>query len=136
MGGGVQYFIYVKLFGKYLFPSAASFAAKAMQAKLADKTGQVIVLKQVALDQFIHHPFMLFPAFYQVKEFIEGGTPQEAWAKFRANQWEDLKICWATWIPAFLFNFSFCPMWMRVPFVAIVSFFFTCVLSAKRGAPQ
>ena len=28
-----------------------------------------------------HHPFILYPAFYQVKEFIEGGTPSEGVAK-------------------------------------------------------
>ncbi|CAK0899062.1 unnamed protein product, partial [Prorocentrum cordatum] len=52
------------------------------------------------------------------------------------NWGEDLRVCWATWIPVFLFNFSFCPLWMRVPVVAAVSFGFTAVLSAMRGAPQ
>ena len=59
-----------------------------------------------------HHPFILFPAFYQVKEFIEGGTPSEGrehptlertksnsqpssgWRKFRQNQVQDLDLEW------------------------------------------
>lgn len=134
--GGVQYFIYVHLFARRWFPDAMSFAAKTWREKLMDRVGQRTVLKQVFLDQFVHHPFILYPAFYQVKEFIEGGTPSEGWRKFRHNQVEDLKLTWSVWIPVFLLNFSFSPLWMRVPVVAIVSFGFTTALSCLRGAPE
>eukprot|EP00971_Amphidinium_carterae_P194790 3865241-Amphidinium_carterae.1 len=163
--GGVQYGIYVKLFGERLFPSAcvarhaqtfhrfvsfryfqlclclaprmggvhswqdlarcavrlwcarvcactgaASFAAKPIREKLTDRHGQLVVLKQIFLDQVrvrhrsackdaptectkgieqrvgqrtcrhgvsaaIHHPFVLFPAFYQVKDDHVWRTP-------------------------------------------------------------
>eukprot|EP00439_Symbiodinium_sp_Y106_P017879 s2608_g2.t1 len=73
--GGVQYFIYVHLFARRWFPMAEAFAAKPWRAKLADRVGQRNVLAQVFFDQFVHHPFLLYPAFYQVKELIEGGTP-------------------------------------------------------------
>ena len=63
----------VDLFAKRLFPSAAAFVAKPLRDRLADRAGQLTVVKQVALDQFIHHPFVLFPAFYCVKESIERG---------------------------------------------------------------
>ncbi|CAE8614460.1 unnamed protein product, partial [Polarella glacialis] len=69
--GGVQYFLYVHLFTRRLFPTASAFAAKPLREKIADTAGQGIVLQQVFVDQFVHHPFFLFPAFYQVKEFIE-----------------------------------------------------------------
>ena len=139
--GGVQYFIYVHLFARVLFPSAAAFVAKPVVERLADRAGQMVVLKQVALDQFIHHPFVLFPAFYCVKEGIEQGivsaaTARTAIAKYRSNMFEDLRVCWTTWIPAFLFNFSVCPLWARVPFVAVVSFGFTSYFSFLRGGPQ
>ncbi|CAK9059084.1 unnamed protein product [Durusdinium trenchii] len=134
--GGVQYFVYVHLFARRWFPDAMSFAAKSWREKLADRQGQRTVLKQVFLDQFVHHPFILFPAFYQVKEFIEGGTASEGWRKFRQNQVEDLKLTWSVWIPVFMLNFSFSPIWMRVPVVAIVSFGFTTALSCLRGAPE
>merc|ERR1719159_574472 len=39
--GGVQYFIYVKLFAKHLFPSAPAFVAKPFREKLADRAGQL-----------------------------------------------------------------------------------------------
>ena len=168
--GGVQYFIYVHLFARVLFPSAAAFVARPVADRLADRAGQLVVLKQVALDQFLHHPFVLFPAFYCVKEGIEKGSfgvgdVQAALAKYRMNLTEDLRVCWQTWIPAFLFNFSVCPLWARgarlaisnsvpshppaplttsrvrpsarsVPFVAAVSLGFTTYFSFLRGKPQ
>ena len=57
-------------------------------------------------------------------------------SKYRNNVWEDCKICWQTWVPAFLFNFSVCPLWARIPFVACVSLGFTTYFSFLRGRPQ
>ena len=36
-----------------------------------DKAGQLTVAKQVFIDQFVHHPFFFFPAFYSVKALVE-----------------------------------------------------------------
>mmetsp|Transcript_104485 Transcript_104485/g.204933 ORF Transcript_104485/g.204933 Transcript_104485/m.204933 type:complete len:229 (+) Transcript_104485:99-785(+) len=134
--GGVQYFIYVRLFAQRFFPGAVAFAAKPLREKLADRAGQATVVKQVVLDQFVHHPFVLFPAFYQVKEFVEGGTPRDGFRKFWKNWGEDCRVCWSIWIPAFLINFSCSPLWLRVPFVAVVSFGFTILFSTMRGARE
>eukprot|EP00452_MALV-II_sp_L67-6_P000149 gene149-152_t len=139
--GGVQYGLYVKCFGR-LFPHAEAFALKPLAAKLLDRAGQKNVVKQVILDQFVHHPFGLFPAFYTLKTGMEtdfslgwNGTVRRAMALYRENWREDLMWCWRVWIPAFLLNFSFCPMWLRVPFVAAVSFGWTMLLSFLRGDP-
>ena len=107
--GGVQYFIYNILFPRILFPSAAAFVAKPLSQRLRDPAGLLTVCKQVALDQFVHHPFVLFPAFYCVKEFIETCSPsadsvRAALLKYRANAWDDCKVCWQWWIPTFLVN--------------------------------
>lgn len=61
--GGVQYAIYVPLFGR-LFPRTASFVAKPFREKLKDTRGILGTMAQVFLDQAVHHPFMYFPAFY------------------------------------------------------------------------
>jgi len=139
--GGVQYFVYNTLFTRVLFPSAGKFVAKPFRQKLADTAGQVTVVKQVFLDQFVHHPFVLFPAFYTTKQFMEdgkfdGSTVPIALQKYAQNYQADLLACWTTWVPAFLVNFSICPLWARVPFVAVISFGFTAYMSATRGAPQ
>ena len=141
--GGVQYFIYSHLFPRVLFPSAAQFVTKPLSARLADRAGQADVIKQVVLDQFVHHPFVLFPCFYIVKEHVEqalaapsADAVATALQKCSANWLADCKLCWQTWVPAFLFNFSVCPIHMRIPFVAVVSFGFTAVWSFRRGARQ
>jgi hypothetical protein len=139
--GGVQYFIYVHLFSRVLFPSVAKFVAKPMAQRLTDVHGQLTVLKQVALDQFVHHPFVLFPCFYCVKEGIERGnlevdTVKTALAKYRANMVSDCVFCWQWWVPTFLLNFSIAPLHMRVPITAAVSFAFTSLFSLRRGARQ
>ena len=133
--------MYVHLFSRVLFPSAAAFVAKPLQERLRDRVGQITVVKQVALDQLVHHPFVLFPAFYCVKETIEDGRLgwkqlESARGKYVANVQEDCLVCWKTWVPAFLFNFSVMPIWLRVPFVAVVSFGFTTYFSFLRGKPQ
>jgi hypothetical protein len=61
--GGVQYMIYVPLFGR-LFPRTAAFVAKPFREKVKDTKGILGTLAQVFLDQAVHHPFMYFPAFY------------------------------------------------------------------------
>merc|ERR1711924_349113 len=88
------------LFTQRLFPTASTFVAKPLREKLADTAGQKVVVAQVGLDQFIHHPFILFPAFYQLKEFIEGGTPEAGFRKYMNNIAQDCKVCWACWVPA------------------------------------
>ena len=64
--GGVQYAIYVPIFGR-LFPNAASFAAKSLREKVRDTKGQLALGAQVFLDQCVHHPLMYFPVFYMTK---------------------------------------------------------------------
>lgn len=58
--GGVQYAIYVNLFGR-MFPQAASFAAKSLAEKIKDVRGIAALGAQVFLDQFVHHPLLYFP---------------------------------------------------------------------------
>lgn len=140
--GGVQYLIYSHLFPRVLFPSAATFVAKPFAERLADRAGQQVVAQQVALDQFLHHPLVLFPCFYIVKEHVElSATPALSVArtglqKYATNVWDDCLFCWRTWVPAFFVNFSVCPIHMRIPFVAAVSFGFTAFFSIRRGERQ
>jgi hypothetical protein len=49
------------------------------------------------------------------------------------NAHEDLPAIWSLWVPAQLVNFGFSPLWLRVPFVAVVSAIWTAFVSVKRG---
>lgn len=132
--GGVQYAIYVNLFGR-MFPNAAAFAAKSIRDKLRDPRGMFNTVAQVFLDQCVHHPLMYFPVFYCIKESVVKEEPNyvECLQEYRQNFWEDLFALWKIWVPATFLNFSFMPMWGRIPTVASVSLLWTCVLSTMRG---
>lgn len=132
--GGVQYAIYVPLFGR-IFPRAATFAAKPLREKLRDAKGIAALFGQVFLDQFVHHPLLYFPAFYGTRELVMSESPDlgRAMATYADNAREDLSALWKVWVPSTLLNFAFMPMWARIPWVAGTSLLWTCVLSAMRG---
>ena len=132
--GGVQYTLYVPVFGR-LFPNAAAFAAKPVAQKIKDVRGMMNLAAQTFLDQCVHHPLMYFPAFYCTKEFVMAEKPDlgRVLSDYRKNMKEDLAALWKIWVPATMVNFAFMPMHYRIPFVAGVSLLWTCVLSTMRG---
>jgi hypothetical protein len=87
----------------------------------------------VFLDQAVHHPLLYFPCFYTLRGAIEGSTVSSSLSKCSNDMFENLKALWMIWVPAQLFNFSFVPVHLRVPFVAGVSFVWCVVLSGLRG---
>jgi predicted amino acid-binding ACT domain protein len=132
--GGVQYTLYVPIFGR-LFPNAASFAAKPLAQKMKDVKGMMNVTAQVFLDQCVHHPLMYFPAFYCTKEIVMSEKPDipKVLRQYQKNMSEDLAALWTIWVPLTFINFAFMPMHFRIPFAAGVSLLWTCVLSTMRG---
>jgi predicted amino acid-binding ACT domain protein len=132
--GGIQYALYVPIFGR-LFPNAAAFAAKPIAQKLGDAKGMMQLFAQVFLDQCLHHPFFYFPAFYCTKELVMAKNPDlpKVIAEYRVNMKEDLLALWKIWVPGTLINFAFMPMHLRIPFAAGISLVWTCILSAMRG---
>jgi hypothetical protein len=52
------------------------------------------------LDQFIHHPFLYFPAFYLMRGGMAGEAPAASLDKYREDAWENLKALWMVWVPA------------------------------------
>jgi len=130
--GGVQYSLYVPIFGR-LFPGAAAYAAKPLGQKIADVAGSRSMMAQVVLDQFVHHPLAYFPAFYSLKEVVNGGSISDGLAKYSKNYQEDLVALWKLWVPSTIINFTFMPMHMRIPWVATTSLLWTCILSYMRG---
>lgn len=132
--GGVQYALYVPIFGR-LFPNAAKFAAKPIREKVKDTKGLIALCGQVFLDQFVHHPLMYFPVFYGTRELVMSDKPDlmRCMKQYRENMAEDLVACWKIWVPSTFANFAFMPMWARIPWVAGTSLVWTCILSAMRG---
>ena len=132
---GRQYWLQVRAFGRW-FPNAAEFAAKPLQAKLCDRAGQLMVLKQVFIDLFVNHPLTYFPSFYFLQQSLRTGSPH-GWAeRYTCNLQDDLWALWRFWIPVQIVNFSCCPLTMRIPFVATLSLAWTCILSCMRGSDR
>ena len=130
--GAWQYALFVKFMPR-LCPRALEFAGKPWREKLADKNGIKQLFLQCFVENGINNPFLHFPIFYAVQEWIAERPISGAYDKFKSNFWEDVPRCWAVWVPAQLFNFGFSPAWFRVPFVAFVSAGWTCILSLTRG---
>jgi len=132
--GGVQYALYVPVFGR-IFPNAAKFAAKPIREKVKDVKGLGALCGQVFLDQFVHHPLLYFPVFYGTRELVMSEKPDlmKAMTTYKQNMTEDLVALWKIWVPTTFINFAFMPMWARIPWVAGTSMLWTCVLSAMRG---
>jgi len=133
--GAWQYLLFVKIMPR-IVPGATAFIEKPLRAKLQDWPGMRGVLIQNFIENGINNPILFFPIFYSLKEFIEGGNVKEGLAKYKLHYKEDVIAIWKLWIPAQLFNFAFSPMWLRVPFVAFVSAFWTSYISITRGAPE
>lgn len=138
--GCFAYFLYVPCF-KAWFPRTATFASLPLRQKLRDRAGLRQLGGQLAIDQFLHIPLLYYPVFYVLKEGVETGTVSTMTArtglrKYAANAVPDNIAQWCLWIPAQAVNFAICPMWLRVPFVAGVSFCWTIYLSLTRGDPD
>ena len=134
-----QYALFVKLMPR-LVPGAARFAAKPIREKLTDRAGIRGLFLQLFVENGINNPLVYFPTFYTIKAMLDENTydlrtsiPRgiETW---KTNFSTDVPAILKVWVPAQLFNFAFSPMWMRVPFVAAVSFGWTCYVSFRRGA--
>merc|ERR1711879_950850 len=114
------------------------------------KAGQKDLLKQVALDNFGHNPFLYFPLFYSVREVVQANFEEEgeveeeadlpglrdlvhrAMGKYRENMVVDNLRASALWIPGGLIVYSV-PLWLRMPSSHGISLAWTMAMSFFRG---
>tara|TARA_B100000513_G_scaffold117719_1_gene51734 strand:- start:1336 stop:2157 length:822 start_codon:yes stop_codon:yes gene_type:complete len=90
---------------------------------------------KVALDQFVHAPFLFFPFFYCVDAAVQGRPIIEHTARrYRAEIVATLQANWCLWLPAMFVAFKLVPTHLRVPYVSAVSFVWTSIMSALQGS--
>ena len=134
--GAFQYWLYAHLFIR-MFPAAARFGEHAtLAARLRDRDGLKALAGQTFLGNFVHIPFLFFPAFYLTQEVVQRGSEASATAALRryaTNCADDLYSAWVIWIPGHAVFFSL-PVWLRLPTNHAMSFAFVCVLSLMRGS--
>jgi len=155
--GMAQWFFYISLFSR-LCPEAMTFASESLAVKLTDTVGQEDLAIQVIVDQFIISPFIYFPIFYILKEFlhrcleprqmgadddpnkadkVKDNRPlvMRAMSNYGGNFWVDNLLSLSIWLPADIFIFMV-PMVMRMPLDHAVAFVWTMILSVMRGAAK
>lgn len=122
--------------------NAVAFTAKPLAEKMKDFRGMREVAVQVLIENGINNPFLYFPTFYTIKSMLEMNTYDLTVAfpmgvqRAKENFMIDVPAILKVWVPAQIFNFTFSPLWFRVPFVACVSFGWTCYVSFLRGAME
>ena len=128
MGGG-QYWVYVTLL-----------------PRLLPATTVPATLGKVALDQFIHVPFVFMPLFYCVDGMVLAAKPvddgpvlqQRDVLAYARKKWNDeivetMLANWKLWLPAQCVGFGIVPPHLRIPYVSCVSFVWTTILSLMQG---
>ena len=137
--GAIQWFVYVTAFGR-LCPNAIKFANMPFAEKMKFRAGQIDLVKQTLLDNFVHYTFIYFPVLYTFKELIQANDDQEsltevvgnALRKCKTNFVTDNLAMWSLWIPFDLIIYAV-PIWMRLPLNHGVSLVWTMILSWMRG---
>ena len=82
---------------------------------------------KIALEQFVHTPFLYFPAFFIIKKKIR---EPDAPATYTLASVDTLCTCWKVCIPAQWITFSVAGHW-RLPWVSSYALLFTMFLSFR-----
>eukprot|EP00747_Dinoflagellata_sp_TGD_P197747 gnl/TRDRNA2_/TRDRNA2_69515_c0_seq1.p1 gnl/TRDRNA2_/TRDRNA2_69515_c0~~gnl/TRDRNA2_/TRDRNA2_69515_c0_seq1.p1 ORF type:complete len:242 (+),score=15.96 gnl/TRDRNA2_/TRDRNA2_69515_c0_seq1:146-871(+) len=132
--GTMSWLVYISLFRR-LFPHAIVFSNRTWAGKLADRKGQLDVLKQTCFDNFAYVPFVFFPSFYVFKQVVQEteGSMRSAFDMYFKNFVTDNLSSCCFWVPMGLLVFSV-PAYTRMPVNHLLTFGWFSFLSWLRGA--
>jgi len=105
------------------------------------------VFSKICAQNFVADPFIFLPTFYCFKEVASAQQVQktlvptisvsqmvsQALRKYQQNCFSDLRNTWSLWIPGHFVTFGLCPIHLRLPWMAFLSFGYVLVLSGTRG---
>jgi hypothetical protein len=110
-------------------------------ALLGTDESWTLIFKEVLLDNLIFAPFLCLPVAYTFKTaFTSDDLSLDTFRKGLEKYFDDvttkglLTKYWTIWIPAQSLTFGVVPPHFRVPFVAVVSFFWIFILSTISSA--
>jgi len=137
--GASCYYAYLHIFPRFA-PRATLFSNQSWREKLRDRAGQIDILKQCAIDNFVWTPLWYFPSFYTFKAFIMGGSGERladcssaGLNMYQRSFVEDNIYSCALWVPADFVVFTV-PSWMRMPVCSSINLGWTMLLSWLRGS--
>ena len=118
-GGGYQgcfqYFVFNKVF----------------PVMFGEGTDVLTVTLKVVFDQLVLTPFLCLPCAYLVKALIFAYPLREGLDRYVADARRDLLWkYWLIWTPTQCLTFSVVPEYLRIAFIAFVSFFWLIILSS------
>ena len=88
------------------------------------------VATKVIVDQLVLTPFLCLPVAYLFKGLVFGKAPADEMRRYIADARQGLLLkYWLIWTPAQCLTFGVVPAQWRIPFIAIVSFFWLILLS-------
>ena len=94
------------------------------------------VMIKVAFDMSVISPFLCLPIAYLTKATIYGQSWKEGLTKYKYDLMEKNllgKYC-TIWVPAQFCTFGVIPEHLRIPFIAVISFFWLIILSTVSSA--
>ena len=133
--GLVQQFIFSTLLPT-MFPASHGVVGKPLLQKLRDARGLRMVLAMTLFHELTVTPFLIFPAFYTFREFMQCDSldVRRALSKYYDNALEDNLQSLKIFLPANFVNFLLVPPWLRAPFATAVGVGWAALLSLSRGA--
>ena len=95
-------------------------------------TDFLTVSSKVVFDIFFLNPLLCLPVAYLSKSIIFRYSPKEAIRRYISDIKERnlLQKCWSLWFPVQCLTFSIIPEYLRITFIAGVSFFWLILLSS------
>lgn len=123
--------VYLGGWQHYLFSNLFVRCQKIMTLAKYKPFSQSVML--TFLDLGVHTPLMYYPSFYMIKGYLEKQSVNNIIQTYNDNIKNDMVAMWKLWFPAQMINFMFCPIHLRMPFITVVSFGWTMILSFMRG---
>lgn len=120
--GGWQYYLFNNLFVK---------CERIMTLARLKPISQSAIL--TFLDLGVHTPLMYYPSFYMIKGYLGNQEFKNVAQTYNENIKNDMIAIWKVWFPVQMINFTFVPVYLRMPFITSVSFGWTIILSLMRG---
>lgn len=95
------------------------------------------VASKVLFDQLVLTPFLCLPVAYLVKAAVFKRPLREGLSHYLGDAKKDLLWkYWLLWTPVQCLTFTVVPDHLRIPFIAVVSFFWLIILSSISSRPE
>lgn len=132
-------FLWLGIFHYWFY---CKFVPRAIESRfipsLLKKNHTIRGIGMTFIDLGIYSPFLYFPVFYVLQAQFYDGIGWNSAKKGFKRYWpknfiSDNCNCLGLWIPSQLISFIIMPAHLRIPWMTVVSFFWTLILSYLRG---